>query len=54
MSVEAASSIRIIVNVIIDILSIPSIMIIIPKNAGKVSDTSLAKTAQTLNEVAHS
>jgi len=45
-SVETAASVGIIVNVIFGILSILSIIVMVPKNAGKPSDAPLTKEVQ--------
>ncbi|MEH7223698.1 MFS transporter [Bacillus sp. JJ1566] len=52
-SVETAASVGIIVNVIFGILSLLSIMIMVPKNAGKTSDASLNKIVQASNKIAN-
>lgn len=52
-SIETAASVGIIVNVIFGILSLLSIMIMVPKNAGKPSDASLRKTVQTPTKIAN-
>ncbi|MBS4207091.1 MFS transporter [Bacillus sp. FJAT-50079] len=52
-SIETAASIGIIVNVIFGVLSLLSIMIMVPKNAGKSSEVLSEKTFQTPSEVAN-
>ncbi|MDP4087380.1 MAG: MFS transporter [Bacillota bacterium] len=54
-SVETAASVGIIVNVIFGILSTLSILIMVPKNAGKTSDATSIKAAhtQTPNKIAN-
>lgn len=50
-SIELAASVGIIVNVIFGILSLLSILIMVPKNAGKPSDAIPKETFPTLNRV---
>lgn len=52
-SVETAASVGIIVNVIFGILSILSIAIMVPKNAGKTLETPVTKTVQTPSKIAN-
>lgn len=52
-SVETAASVGIIVNVIFGILSILSIVIMVPKDAGKTTDVPMPKNVQTLNKAAN-
>ena len=49
-SIETAASVGIIVNVIFGILSILSIVIMVPKTAGKTTEAQLPKTVQTLKK----